>query len=204
MVDPGIIRVASSLDPPDLATLPWYGADHTLPALRFIPGLTPDPTPTSGPRRTARQGVAVHRLWTARQWPRLQPYLRGVDLFNRWYFWEAHEAWESLWRAHPPHSAPARYIQGLIAAAAALLKLRMGQVQAARTLSTAACERLAVFRGIWMGLEVERFHADLTRCLASVNPASRPAPGPETPRIRLQTQRRPGPRPAAKNKKPGG
>ena len=117
-----------------------------------------------------------------------------MDLFNRWYFWEAHEEWESLWRAHAPQSEPARFIQGLIAAAASLLKLRMRQLRAARTLSTAACERLSVFRGMWMGLEVERFCADLTRCLASVvNESSDPVL--EMPRIRLQT--------GLKNKKPG-
>ncbi len=193
MGDPGVRIV--SLDPPDLTTLPWYGADHTLPASRFIPGLTPP----REPHRTA----GVHGPWTPEQWPTLQAYLRGVDLFNRWYFWEAHEGWESLWRAHPPQSAPARYIQGLIAAAASLLKLRMGQVRAARTLSTAACERLAVFRGSWMGLEVGRFRADLARCLASVNPALRPTPWSEAPRIRLETHRKPGPGPAAENKKPG-
>ncbi|MEW6683171.1 MAG: DUF309 domain-containing protein [Nitrospirota bacterium] len=178
MVDHTISRVAPPLDPPDLATLPWYGTDHTLPVSRFIPGLT-------GPREPYQTAV-VHGPWTAEQWPTLQPYLRGVDLFNRWYFWEAHEAWESLWRAHPPRSEPARYIQGLIGAAASLLKLRMGQVRAARTLSTAACERLAVFHGIWMGLEVERFRADLTRCFAAVNSAAPPL-GPEAPRLRLNT-----------------
>ena len=196
MVDPDVIRVTSSLDPPDLATLPWYGVDHTLPASRFIPGLPPP--------REPRQTAAVHGPWTPKQWPTLQPYLRGADLFNRWYFWEAHEEWECLWRAHPPQSAPARYIQGLIAAAASLLKLRIGQLRSARTLSTAACERLAVFRGIWMGLEVERFRADLTRCLARPDTASPAVLGPETPRICLETPRSSGAGPAAKNRKPGG
>lgn len=176
----------ASLDPPDLATLPWYGADRTLPASRFIPGLTP-------PRQSHQPAIA-HGPWTAQQWPTLQPYLRGVDLFNRWYFWEAHEEWERLWRAHQPPSEPARYIQGLIAAAAALLKLRMGQVQAARTLSMAACHRLAAFRGRWMGLKVSRFCADLARCLASAGQKSSPIPAIQTPRIRLENPHRPGPR----------
>lgn len=177
MVDRGVIRIASPLDPPDLATIPWYGADRTLPAWRFIPGLT-------GPRES-RHTASVHGPWTAEQWPTLQPYLRGVDLFNRWYFWEAHEAWESLWRVHPPQSEPARYIQGLIGAAASLLKLHMGQVRAAQTLSVAACERLAVFHGIWMGLEVGRFRTDLTLCLARVSSASPPV---WRPRLRLNTR----------------
>lgn len=189
MVDPTIIGVASFLDPPDLATLPWYGADHTRPASRFIPGLTPP--------RQSRQTAAVHGPWTVEQWPTLQPYLRGVDLFNRWYFWEAHEEWEPLWRAYPPQSEPAQYLQGLIGAAASLLKLRMGQMRAAWTLSAAACARLAVFRGIWMGLEVERFCDDLTRWLARAEAMSPPGLDAGAPRIRLGV-------PFPKNKKPGG
>ncbi|HET8759902.1 MAG TPA: DUF309 domain-containing protein, partial [Nitrospiria bacterium] len=121
------------------------------------------------------------------QWRTLQTYLRGVDLFNRWYFWEAHEAWEPLWRTHPPQSDPARFIQGLIGATAALLKHRMGNERSAQTLSTAACERLSSFRGIWMGLAVDAFRTDLDRYVASITAgASRPF-GPETPRIRLTT-----------------
>ena len=175
MDDSHVVRDDSWADPSDLASLPWYGAEHTLPASRFIPGLTP---PQSS------RAATVHRPWTPEQWPTLQPYLRGVDLFNRWYFWEAHEAWESLWRAQTPQTEPARYVQGVIAAAASLLKLRMGQIRSARTLSTAACQRLAAFQGVWMGLDVDRFCADLTRCFAGAD-GLRPG-GAAIPRIHLQ------------------
>lgn len=172
---------ASSPDPPDSATLLWYGNDQALPASRFIPGLSPHP------RRTPNGGHASperHRPWVPEQWPTLQAYLRGVDLFNRWYFWEAHEAWEPLWRAQPPQSEPARFVQGLISTAAALLKLRMGNPPAARTLSLAACERFASFQGIWMGLEVERFRGDLVRYFTTPEAGSPPLLA-DTPRIRL-------------------
>jgi hypothetical protein len=128
----------------------------------------------------------VHQPWTPEQWPTLQAYLRGIDLFNRWYFWEAHEAWERLWRAHPPQSDPARFIQGLIGAAAALLKFRMGNTRSARTLSMAAGERFASFPGIWMGLAVDRFRTDLDRYLASADQGARPMFGVDVPRIRLE------------------
>jgi hypothetical protein len=175
------------LDPPDLAAIPWYGVDRTLPALRFIPGLSPHPDRNPETARIARNSPAVHAPWTPEQWPTLQAYLRGIDLFNRWYFWEAHEAWEPLWRAHPPQSDPARFIQGLIGAAAALLKLRMGNTRSARTLSQSARERLTSFRGIWMGLAVEEFRTDVDRYLAPVDTGARPAFGSDTPRIRLNT-----------------
>ncbi|MFZ5861983.1 MAG: DUF309 domain-containing protein [Nitrospirota bacterium] len=127
----------------------------------------------------------MHAPWTPEQWPTLQAYLRGVDLFNRWYFWEAHEAWEPLWRAHPPQSDHARFVQGLIGSAAALLKLRMGHTRAARTLAKAAGERLGAFHGIWMGLAVETFRTDVDRYLGLVDTGVRPASGSDTPRLRL-------------------
>ncbi len=30
-------------------------------------------------------------------WLRCRDYLRGIDLFNHGYYWEAHEVWEGLW-----------------------------------------------------------------------------------------------------------
>jgi hypothetical protein len=120
------------------------------------------------------------------QWLTLQTYLRGIDLFNRWYFWEAHEAWEPLWRAHPAQSDPARFIQWLISTAAALLKLPMGNVRAARTLSKAAGARFASFQGIWMGLAVEPFRADVDHYLASVDPGASPTVAADTPRMWLR------------------
>ncbi len=173
------------LAPPDVAAIPWYGSDRTLPASRFIPGLSPHPDRNPETGRNARSVPAVHASWMPEQWPTLQAYLRGIDLFNRWYFWEAHEAWEPLWRAQPPRSDDAQFVQGLISSAAALLKLRMGHTRAARTLSVAACERLASFRGIWMGLAVDGFRTDVDRYFASADAGANPAIGPDTPRIVL-------------------
>ncbi len=173
------------LDPPDVSALPWYGADRAIPPSRFLPGLTPHPDRRREGGHVGRRGPDVHEPWAPEQWATLQAYLRGIDLFNRWYFWEAHEAWEPLWRSHPPQSDSAWFIQGLISTAAALLKLQMGNVRAARTLSTAACERLASFRGIWMGLAVEAFRTDMDRYLAPANTGAKPDFGPDTPRIRL-------------------
>ena len=128
----------------------------------------------------------MHPPWIPEQWPVLQSYLRGADLFNRWYFWEAHEAWEPLWRAQPADSESARFIQGLVGVAAALLKLHMREVTAAHTLWRSASNRLSTFRGtLWMGLDVDRFLDDLERYLAPLATGSVPSLGPETPSLRL-------------------
>jgi hypothetical protein len=60
----------------------------------------------------------------------------AVDLFNARYYWEAHEAWERLWRAAAPGSAESAALKGLIQIAAALLKVQVGNERAARRLAS--------------------------------------------------------------------
>lgn len=55
----------------------------------------------------------------------------GADLFNHGYYWEAHEAWEPLWRS-TDRSAPAgRFLKGLILLSASGVKIRQGKLPAA-------------------------------------------------------------------------
>ena len=49
-------------------------------------------------------------------------FRRGIDLFNQERFFEAHEAWEEIWRSTTPE--PRDFFQGLIQAAAALHQFR--------------------------------------------------------------------------------
>ena len=48
----------------------------------------------------------------------------AVQLFNAGYYWESHEAWESLWHAAGRKGAIADFLKGLIKLAAAGVKLR--------------------------------------------------------------------------------
>jgi predicted metal-dependent hydrolase len=124
--------------PPDRA--PRYCA-RPLPAYRYVPGHRPhpvrDPAGHSFAARSSHRGP-----WQPGNWERLDDWLFGVDLFNRFYFWEAHEAWEGLWAASPRDEAPALLLQGLIQIAAALLKLHLGAVDGAQTLAAAGIGRL--------------------------------------------------------------
>jgi predicted metal-dependent hydrolase len=55
-------------------------------------------------------------------WPSCRLYLYGFDLFNRGFFWEAHEAWESLWHANGRKGPVADFLKALIKLAAAGVK----------------------------------------------------------------------------------
>ncbi len=105
----------------------------------------------------------------------------GVDLYNRSFFWEAHEAWETVWQRCP--EGPVRQaLQGLIQLAAANLKEHLGVPSGALRLCEAGCLRLekALREGATLGIDL----ADLThrarRHFASIGNTrelSEPSPG---------------------------
>ncbi len=121
--------------------LPRYCPGRAFPAYRFVPGLHPHP------RRAGGHSFEVAEddppgAWSSRQWRTLSPWLHGVDLFNHFYFWEAHESWEILWAQQQRASNDRFFLQGLIQIAAALLKVHLGSINGARTLSRAGTEKL--------------------------------------------------------------
>jgi len=98
-------------------------------------------------------------------WPKSTAYLRGVELFNAGYYWEAHEAWEALWHAHGRLGPTATVLKGLIKLAAAGVKIREGRAYGARTLALRAAAHFAdaAESGSWrLGLDLMRWakHAE--------------------------------------------
>src|SRR4029079_10519382 len=55
-----------------------------------------------------------------------ESYLYAIDLFNYWFYWEAHEAWEALWHAAGRRGQTADFLKGLIKLAAAGVKHAQG------------------------------------------------------------------------------
>jgi len=84
---------------------PRYWPERSLPERAFIPGRGPKPA------AAAEQRAAY---LSAERWRDSAAYLWGVDLYNYGYAWEAHEAWEALWRAAKRDATQATYLQGLI------------------------------------------------------------------------------------------
>lgn len=117
------------------ASVPRYLPDRPLPAYAFVPGLSLHPRKPGGHAhgQPEEEAAILHP-----DRPRdCRTYLRGLDLFNHGYYWEAHEAWEALWRdAQEP--APKALLQGLIRLAAAGIKLRQGLADNVRSHAQAA------------------------------------------------------------------
>lgn len=95
------------------------------PAYTHIPGVTPHPT--TDPRGHSF-GVA-HTECSPPEWSSLSEcelFKIGCLLFNAGYYWEAHEAWESVWIAAERTGLVADFVKSLIKLAAAGVKVREG------------------------------------------------------------------------------
>ncbi len=119
---------------------PRYGPPGPLPSRAFVPGRTPRP-PDAPPL------------------PPDQAFLRGIDLYHAGFLWEAHEQWESVWRAS---SDPVQrdFLQGLVQIAASVLKARSKNARGAAKLARRAREHLARVNGErHMGLDLAPLRA---------------------------------------------
>lgn len=101
---------------------------------------------------------------------------RAAELFNAGEYHAAHEALDGLWeRAEAAHSD---FLKGLIQAAIALHHACGDNPAGARKLYSGHRQYLGRYLPWHLGLDVERFLADMQRALA---PIVRAAPGSEPP-----------------------
>ena len=166
------------MTPPSLQPIPEPGpaprrhTDRPLPDYRHVPGLTPHPIQDpDGHSYDKPEPDLEQALRFPADWRECGSYLYGVDLFNRAYLWEAHEAWEAVWRAAGRHTVPGRFVQGLIQIAAALLKHHTRAERGERILRAEADKKLAAVSGsmdsqgegvrTYMGVDLARWRADV-------------------------------------------
>jgi uncharacterized protein len=96
-------------------------------------------------------------------------YLRGVELFNRAAFFEAHEVWEDLWRET---SGPAKqFYQGLIQCAVAMEHARRGNVRGALRLAERYPRRFAGLPPVFMGMNIPDLVAQMERAMHGIREA---------------------------------
>jgi uncharacterized protein len=112
-----------------------------LPLYTYVPGQTPHPV--SDPRGHAFGHQTVPAPPLDPQHPEQSPeWCEAVALFEAGYYWEAHEAWESLWHAAGRSGPVATCLKGLIKWAAAGVKAREGRPEGVRRHGTRALELL--------------------------------------------------------------
>src|SRR5947208_885213 len=109
-------------------------------------------------------------------------YLAGVAHFNAGDYFEAHEVWEDLW--HDCVSAERLFYQSLIQAAVALYHWGNANRAGATRLFASGRAKMAGYRPRHLGLDVDRFWADVGAALADALAGRPPWPAP-VPQIAL-------------------
>ncbi|HZQ70250.1 MAG TPA: DUF309 domain-containing protein [Terriglobales bacterium] len=81
-------------------------------------------------------------------------YFRGIELFNRGEFFQAHEALEDAWRSAPASEKP--FLQGLTQIAVAFVHHSRGNIEGAKSLLARGCKNLSAYSEVHEGINVRR------------------------------------------------
>lgn len=133
---------------------------RTLPPYSYVTGRWPHPTRDPAGHSYGAAPPKVEPISPA-DWQRSDEYLWACELFNHGYYWEAHEAWETLWHAAGRTGPTAELLQGLIKLAAAGVKVREGRTTGVQRHATRAIELFSKVRGQvqssrYLGLDLDR------------------------------------------------
>jgi hypothetical protein len=142
--------------------------DESFPAYRHRPGTTPHPI--RDPEGHSYGKESAPAFIDEGSWSDCRAYLFAIDLFNHGYYWEAHEELEALWLGVGRNSPAGRFLQGIIQAAAALLKLEAAKLESADRLLTAASAKLREPSQPFLGLDGGKLADDLENAIRSADP----------------------------------
>ena len=118
---------------------------RTFPPYSYVTGRFPHPTRDPAGHSYAAAPPQVEPISPA-DWQRSDEYRWACELFNHGYYWESHEAWESLWHAAGRSGPTAELLQGLIKLAAAGVKVREGRAAGVRRHAARAGELFNLVR----------------------------------------------------------
>ena len=122
-----------------VSTPPRFVSDAAFPPYAYIGD--PQPHPRNHPNGHSRDALEVTPpAFETDKWRDSRAYLRGLDLFNHGYYWEAHEEWEGLWMAAGKKGPVSEFMKGLIKLTAAGVKIRQAQVEGAQRHASRAVE----------------------------------------------------------------
>jgi len=128
--------------------VPRLVPEEPLPPYAFVPGLFPHPVSDPAGHSFGQESPVAPQVNPTR-WQTCRPYLYGIDLFNRGYYWESHVAWESLWIACGRKGIVADFLKGLIKLAAAGVKALEGTLEGVKSHSGRAAQ-------LWQGVATQQ------------------------------------------------
>jgi len=93
-------------------------------------------------------------------------YLEGIEHFNKYDFFEAHEVWEELWA---DTSGPSRrFFQGLIQVAVCLHHFGNGNIRGAKKLYHGSRGYLQDYRPKYLDLDLDKLFVELEICCREI------------------------------------
>ncbi len=112
-------------------------------------------------------------------------YRRGIDLFNRGEFYDAHEVLEDVWRAS---AAPEKlFLQALIQAAVALYHHSTGNSVGACSVLARSLRNLEGYPEGFCGVELQPLRDTLAKCLSAITNGEQL---PTLPKVALSDERK--------------
>ena len=138
--------------------------ERPLPAYRHLPFRNAHPFLDAEGHSFGEQLVPPE-TFDSRQWRCHEEYLYAIDLFNRGFWWEAHERLKPLSIAAGRDSSTGLFLQGLIQIAAALLKHYLDEPEAATGLAAMGFGNLSTVETPFLGIDVERLKRGVGACL---------------------------------------
>lgn len=164
---------------------PRFLPDEPLPLSTYVPGRTPRPV-MDAPGNSAIDAGGDLLPFDPVRWRDSRPFLRGVDLFNQGFYWEAHEEWEGLWHAAGRTGPTADFLKGLIKLAAAGVKAYEGRPAGVRR---HAARALALWRPLaqmshrepWRSLALKEVMELSSRALTAAEELADPPRPPPLP-----------------------
>jgi predicted metal-dependent hydrolase len=94
-------------------------------------------------------------------------YRRGIDLFNRREFFDAHEVLEDVWRAAPGKEK--LFLQGLIQLAVGLHHYSTGNVAGARSVMARGHRNLSKYPAVFGGINLAKLRHAAERCTQALD-----------------------------------
>jgi len=174
-------------NPPRATSTTRYAPEIPLPAYSYVTGRFPHPI--GDPRgHSFGQAPAKATCPPSELWRDSQVFRFAVDLFNHGYYWESHEAWESLWHASGRGGTTADFFKALIKIAAAGVKAREGRpegwrrhLRRADELLAKTQQRIRPYAPRYFGLEL----AELMAAVAKARTAGPPADAATDDAVRI-------------------
>lgn len=136
----------------------------------------------------SQQGSLSNTVWTLVR----DETPHGVTLFNSGRFFDAHEAFEEVWREVPDHELIRRHLQGMVQMAVAFHHQSTGNREGARSVLERAIGNLNGAEESFPGLDWEGLRAGLNPWCEYLgkNPETPENPPPELPQLLLRGQSR--------------